>query len=208
MDRRSHYLNTALELFIEHGFHGTSVDQIVAAAGGSKATLYRYFESKEALFGAIIDDILATSAPGTVDDELASADLEAGLRLVATTTAAGALHPRTIELLRLAVAEAHRFPDLAAALFARGPAVNYERLRTFLRRQMKQGTIEDLDPQIAAEQLLGGVVGHQQLRMALGLPAPTRREVEHRVDAAVASFVATYGHAGRDAAPRTATGRS
>jgi AcrR family transcriptional regulator len=197
MDRRAHYLTVASELFVEHGFHGVSIDQIVATAGGSKATLYRYFESKEALFAAIIDDIVATSAPSTIDDELKGADLETGLRLIATTTANGALHPRTIELLQLAVAEARRFPALAIALFARGPAVNYERLRAFLTRQAEFGTIDVDDPQIAAEQLLGGIVGHQQLRMALGLSAPSRTEIDQRIDAAVASFLASHRPPGR-----------
>ncbi len=57
MDRRTHYLGCALELFSAHGYHGVSMDQLVAAAGGSKATLYRYFASKEELFAAIIDDL-------------------------------------------------------------------------------------------------------------------------------------------------------
>ncbi len=201
MDRRAHYLTVALELFVERGFHGVSIDQVVAAAGGSKATLYRYFESKEALFAAIIDDIVATSAPSTIDDELTGADLETGLRLIATTTANGALHPRTIELLQLAVAEARRFPDLAVALFARGPAVNYGRLRTFLVRQAELGTIEVDDPQIAAEQLLGGIVGHQQLRMALGLSAPSGAEITRRIDAAIASFLTSHRPPGLDAPP-------
>ena len=192
MDRRAHYLTVARDLFVEHGFRGISVDQIVAAAGGSKATLYRYFESKEALFAAIIEDIADASAPRTISDELAVAELEPGLRLIATTTASGALNPRTISLLQLAISEARRFPDLASVLFARGPAANYERLRTFLRRQADLGTIDVTDPQIAAEQFLGGIVGHQQLRMALGLPAPSGADISQRIDQAVTAFLATH----------------
>ncbi|MEQ9319043.1 MAG: TetR/AcrR family transcriptional regulator [Polyangiaceae bacterium] len=56
-DRRSNYIETALELFIEHGYHGVTMDTVVAAAGGSKATIYRYFDSKEALFSAIVDEL-------------------------------------------------------------------------------------------------------------------------------------------------------
>jgi AcrR family transcriptional regulator len=193
VDRRANYLTVALELFVEHGFHGVSMDQIVAAAGGSKATLYRYFDSKESLFAAIIDDVAGASTSATLDDTLATAGLEDGLRLVAATTASGALHPRTIELLRLAVGESRRFPELAATLFARGPGANYERLRHFIEHQQAIGAMRAVDAQIAAEQLLGGIVGHQQLRLALGLRGPTRAEIDARVDAAVATFVATYG---------------
>lgn len=197
MDRRSHYLNVALKLFLEDGFHGVSIDQIVAAAGGSKATLYRYFESKEKLFAGIIDEIVASSAPSTIDDELAVADPETGLRLIATTTANGALNPHTIELLQLAVGEVRRFPDLAQVLFARGPAVNYERLRTFLNRHTALGALDVPNPQIAAEQFLGGIVGHQQLRMALGLPGPSDVDLTERIDAAVTTFLAVHRRTGR-----------
>ena len=47
MDRRANYVEVALRLFAEHGYHGVTMDEVVAEAGGSKATLYRYFASKE-----------------------------------------------------------------------------------------------------------------------------------------------------------------
>jgi AcrR family transcriptional regulator len=68
-------------LFIEHGFNGLSTDQLVAASGGSKATLYRYFPSKEALFEAIIDDIAAPALDTDGEDTWDDVDLEEGLRL-------------------------------------------------------------------------------------------------------------------------------
>lgn len=42
-------LDAAAGLFAEHGVSGTSMDQVAAAAGCSRATLYRYFESRRAL---------------------------------------------------------------------------------------------------------------------------------------------------------------
>ena len=62
MDRRARYLEAAWELFTEHGYNGVSMSRIVQATGGSKETLYRYFDSKEALFAALIDDLQTTLA--------------------------------------------------------------------------------------------------------------------------------------------------
>lgn len=48
-DKRDQILEAALELFVERGFHGTAVPAIAERAGVAAGTIYRYFESKEAL---------------------------------------------------------------------------------------------------------------------------------------------------------------
>lgn len=193
MDRRAHYVETALDLFTAHGFHGVSVDQIVAEAGGSKATLYRYFRSKRELFEAIIDDLGTTTLPPPGDDGSGTAPLDDALRRFGHGVAAAALSERAIVLLRLAIGEAARFPDLGQALFERGPAQSYSRFTALVAPHVNAGAlaIDDLD--IAAEQFIGGIVGHQQLRMALAVSAPTEAEIADRVDAAVTALLATYG---------------
>lgn len=55
-EKRELILNTALELFAEHGFHSTSIEQIAKKAGISKGLTYNYFESKK----SILDKILRT----------------------------------------------------------------------------------------------------------------------------------------------------
>lgn len=196
-DRRSHYLDTALELFIEHGYHGVSMDTVVAVAGGSKATIYRYFESKEALFSAIVDELQSTLAAAPAAEDVAGLPLVEGLRTLGWATARGALSERAIVLLRLAAGEYTRFPELARLLFDLAPGRSYERFASFLESKQRQGEIDVDDVQIASEQFLAGLVGHLQLRMLLGLDKPSATDIERRVDAAVRSFVFAYGAAGR-----------
>ncbi len=52
-DKREVILNAALELFAERGFHGTAVPLVAERAGVGAGTIYRYFESKEALVNAL-----------------------------------------------------------------------------------------------------------------------------------------------------------
>jgi len=52
-DKREAILEAALELFVERGFFGTAVPEIAERAGVGAGTIYRYFESKEALVNAI-----------------------------------------------------------------------------------------------------------------------------------------------------------
>src|SRR5690606_27876447 len=52
-DKREAILHAALELFVERGFWGTAVPEIAEKAGVGAGTIYRYFESKEALVNAL-----------------------------------------------------------------------------------------------------------------------------------------------------------
>jgi AcrR family transcriptional regulator len=192
VDRRTHYLQVALDLFAAHGFHGVSIDQLVAAAGGSKATLYRYFASKEELFEAIIADLTATTVAERPVEELADLRLDEGLRAIGHATARAALSDQATVLFRLAVGEYVRFPDLAHAMFERGPAVSYARLRDFIAGRVAAGEIHVDDPQIAAEQFLGGIVGHLQLRRALGQPPADPSQITARVEAGIKTFLAAH----------------
>ena len=54
-ERRLALLLSATELFLERGYDAVSLDDIVHHAGGSKASIYKYFGSKEGLFKGICD---------------------------------------------------------------------------------------------------------------------------------------------------------
>ena len=52
--RREQLIAVAEQLFLQHGFANTSVNAIVREAGGSLATLYAEFGSKESLFESVL----------------------------------------------------------------------------------------------------------------------------------------------------------
>jgi len=54
--KREQIIQAALRVFAEHGLHGTPVPPIAAEAGVGVGTLYRYFDSKEALINAVFRD--------------------------------------------------------------------------------------------------------------------------------------------------------
>lgn len=65
--RREVVLDAAESLFLEHGFHGTSMDELGAAAGISGPGLYRHYPSKDALLMAVLDRIWDTLAPAIAE---------------------------------------------------------------------------------------------------------------------------------------------
>ena len=54
-ERRAQLLDAANEVFTTHGYHAAAMDEIAAAAGISKPVLYQHFDSKLALYLALLD---------------------------------------------------------------------------------------------------------------------------------------------------------
>ena len=86
-DKREAILAAALELFVERGFFGTAVPEIAERAGVGAGTIYRYFESKEALVNAIYRQEKLHFAHVVLDDFPASAPTREQFRLLWTRMA-------------------------------------------------------------------------------------------------------------------------
>ena len=73
-ERRETILRIAHAAFLEDGYAATSMSSIAAKVGGSKATLYNYFSSKEELFSAVIEERCRDFREMLYDAELESQD--------------------------------------------------------------------------------------------------------------------------------------
>jgi AcrR family transcriptional regulator len=105
-------LDAARKVFLDRGFEGASIEEIAVVARSGKPTIYARFRDKKALFtGAVTRYVVAKQArlekysPSgtTIDERLAS---------IGVILLREALTPEWIDLLRLSIAEARRFPDL------------------------------------------------------------------------------------------------
>ena len=112
-------LDAAGRVFLEHGFQGASVDEIAEAASAGKPTIYARFPSKQALFTAVIERLVRRN---TSLDAFACAggSIEERLDALAALILTRVLTPETIGLIRVSVAEARRFPDLAISVSCMG----------------------------------------------------------------------------------------
>jgi AcrR family transcriptional regulator len=112
-------LNGAMQEFLTYGYAGARVDRIAANAGVSKATVYSYFQDKENLFTALVQQmaqrkfgtVLGPSAPYSLQGEP-----EEVLRRLATQVLEKvAVDEQFTSFMRLIVGESGRFPALARA---------------------------------------------------------------------------------------------
>src|ERR1700722_1292199 len=104
-------LDAARRLFLERGLAGTSVDEIASLARAGKPTIYARFPSKETLFAAVV--MRALPIEQFESDAPTGASVEERLKSLGVSILKWVLVSETIGMIRLAIANARRFPDLA-----------------------------------------------------------------------------------------------
>ena len=107
-------LDAARKVFLERGFEGASIDEIAEVARSGKPTIYARFRDKRALFTAVMTRDILSRITQFKAEILTGATVEERLANAAGTLLHWALDRERIGLMRLAVAEARRFPDLAS----------------------------------------------------------------------------------------------
>lgn len=116
--QRARVLSVSAEIFSRQGFRATSMNEIAAAVGLSKPTLYHYFRSKEELLVRIYSEVLDESLEGARKTvAAASAPLEAIRNLIAERVVYTCEHK---QLLTVCFEEEHELPPaLVDELLAR-----------------------------------------------------------------------------------------
>ena len=66
-DRRNQILNSALEVFVEKGYNGTTTQDIAKSSNVSEVTLFRYFSSKQEIYMEAIEPIIITTLEDSID---------------------------------------------------------------------------------------------------------------------------------------------
>jgi len=116
--RPAELLAAALEVFADKGFAAARMDDIARRAGVSKGTVFLYYESKQALFRAVVEDaVVPHIAAGEALVEASTEDPAVLLRSLLLRYWEVLSDPRLEGLPRLIMAEAGNFPELASFYF-------------------------------------------------------------------------------------------
>jgi AcrR family transcriptional regulator len=199
--KRHQIMEGARRIFLQDGFDGASIGDIVRSAGVSKGTLYAYFPSKEKLFEALIIEDRRKQAEALFTLDESDEDVVRVLRRLGKTFLEMLLSPDNLDFLRIVIGASTKFPRLGKAFFEAGPCNGTSRLASYLRRLDEQGVISVEDAHLAARQFLDLCKTGIHLRMMLGdRTQPDNAEIEHNIDSAIRMFLAAYG---RPAACRT-----
>jgi AcrR family transcriptional regulator len=183
-------LAAATELFLRDGYDQTSIDAILVHSGGSKATLYAYFPTKEDLFRAVIDSVLVNGAHPQLD---VSQEPRAVLVEFAVDRLQMIFSARHRAVLRLIIAERERFPDLARLYYERGPQRSQRLLVDFLATLKRNETLAIDDADEAGEFFIGMLI-HKWYKelLLLGAPTPTDAALRERAEHVVGRFLEAF----------------
>jgi AcrR family transcriptional regulator len=194
--KRQMILESAYRLFRTQGFDGTSMAEIISQVGGSKATLYSHFPSKEELFVECMMAALENYMSDTLKHLDASrGDPEDALHNFGTSVLNFICSPEQVEVRRLMIAEAAR--SGTGKLFFDKIAALRSQVSSFLDACMASGMLRRDNPDLAADQL--GALLEAEILEPLLLhvreAAPKEKETALAARRAVAAFLRAYGPA-------------
>ncbi len=155
-ERRQAIVAAAAEVFLEIGYERASMDEVARRAGGSKATLYKYFSSKEELFETVVRNysarFLTEAASGLTNPENAQRSLEQKLthfgedmlRVVTCDNQA-------LQIYRVVLGEAGH-SDIGQRFLESGIRQSMEELAQEMSDAMQRGELAQADPMLRAIQ--------------------------------------------------------
>ncbi len=180
-------LESAAELFLEHGYDAVSLDDIVNHAGGSKASIYKYFGNKEGLFTAIWDyrreqffkDIC-------MPFDFEKDDLRSYLIQTLLNFKTHIVLPENASFLRLIIEQAQRNPKLALYIHEQGPKNIQHAIACALAKADEFGLIRCSQP-IYSAQLYFGIIRNIEWRVLMNIQTQedaqeTGKYIEYAVD--------------------------
>ncbi|MCB9765198.1 MAG: TetR/AcrR family transcriptional regulator [Alphaproteobacteria bacterium] len=171
-DRRSQLLDSARQVFAEKGYHRASVADIIREAGVARGTFYNYFESKRAVFQAVLegimDDIWSVVVPIDVGQPI-----EAQVRLNIARIVEAVVDPAASRLLLTEAVGIDAEGDAAVRdFYARAT----DRVQLALVRGQRMGVVADGDMRLVARCLMG-LVKEPVFQGRLAGEAPTPKEL-------------------------------
>ena len=176
--RRDAILAVAKQVFEEYGFENSSMALIAERLGSSKATLYRYFVTKEALFMELVRDYANATGgklmgllcgPAAMDGEhtlpteamqaLTSlnpeADVEATLNRFATEIIGKFYTPESYAGTRMIIAAASANPEIGRVFYANSHVLGMRFVEDYFTQLVAAGKLRPCDTKLAANQFRG-----------------------------------------------------
>ncbi|MBI3792289.1 MAG: TetR/AcrR family transcriptional regulator, partial [Gemmatimonadetes bacterium] len=161
--RPSQILDAALEAFGEHGFAAARIDDIAHRANLAKGTIYLYFPTKEDLFKAVVRrEIIERIETGEqMRDASRHTNTRAFLAEFLTGYWAGMKQQQSLRMLRMAIAELHKYPDLArfygTEVIERGQRL----VASIVQQGIDRGEFRPLDTMLAARCISAAFMMHK-----------------------------------------------
>ena len=164
--RRLQILQTAVDLFSQRGFKGTTTKEIARAAGVSEAMVFRHFATKDELYGAILDNKGCQDGvhkfPWEENTVLQQAIEQKDDEAVFYNIAFDALnkHQQDVAFMRLLFYSALEEHELADRFFHEFIERVYDFIGGYIAQRQKDGAFRKMNPRVAVRAFLGMLIHH------------------------------------------------
>ncbi|WP_447501804.1 TetR/AcrR family transcriptional regulator [Acinetobacter pittii] len=195
-EMRKHFIYTAGKLFVEQGFANVSIEMIASKAKKSKVTLYNYYASKDDLLKAYIFEIgkdLVENIPKILLKQGQS--VSETLTELAKSYLSLNTYQEIVELNRLMIAEAKRFPELVEYYYKHGPYRVFLYIAEVLEYLMDQNLLIKADKNLMAQQfkaLCDGKFLEAQLWGLVTTENFNERDIDLHIQQTINTFLKIY----------------
>jgi len=192
--KRDEIVAMAGDVFRELGFERASMSEIAARLGGSKATLYGYFDSKESLFVAVTEaEANDYFEPILADLSNTHADVRTALRRLGEQAMHFVLQPHAVAGRRMVIAVALK-SNIGKSFYENGPQRGLGYIAEYMKSLMAKGVLRAADAMVMSQQLMALLEAELMPECMYGvkteMPKPAR--IREAVKRAVDVFVAAY----------------
>jgi AcrR family transcriptional regulator len=192
-EKRRQIVDAAAQLFEEHGYERTSMSMIAERLGGSKATLYGYFRSKEELLDAVLVYDVTEQAERLMNEFLSGKDLRDGLIKLGNLYMLRRLSSTPIANVRM-VSNQPPGSNIGKNFYQTVLRPAWERLARRFKMLMDDGLLKRADPWVAAMHWKGLNEWDMFERRLLGASdGPDPVEIEKSSKLAADAFLKLYG---------------
>lgn len=167
--RREAILEAARQSFLLRGYDGTTMSAIAEEAGGSRATLWGHFPSKDALFDAVMDRLTEQFHQELTLILNPTDSVETVLQRFCSQYVAKITSPDSIAIHRLVIGEVNRSPEIGRIFHSRAPGLTRKQLADYFAGAVARGAMPPCDTRAAAHQLAGLCLSGSHQRLILGV---------------------------------------
>jgi TetR/AcrR family transcriptional regulator of autoinduction and epiphytic fitness len=180
-------------LFLDRGYDAVSMDEIAKAAGVGRQTVFNRFQSKDAMFRAMVADHWANWGRDVrIETVSHDAPVEQHLRAIANSVVKFQDNPQQIKFQRLIVAETSRLDWIGPAAYRAGKAPRMRAMAAHLTQLHTEGRLNCPNAEIAAWQFIGLIQEFLVWPKVMATGEGEILPVDVVIDEAITTFMARY----------------